>query len=657
MDLATVSLSDLKLPQLRTLCVQARKDGHLEPTVKCNGTRAHLLALLTEAQDNLTHQEDELSDDEEYDSSSHGVHDVTNMEEDILPSTRYDGILSSIPHEILTIIATYIIDYGKVLALLAAYPANTDLVRALYSPYSPFWSNRLGALTGKGALVTMDGITTSTDAPWTPRDQHHAILPRGGFLTSSVRYVEKMASHTLDPVPTKRRVRQAIDISNSRVNVRYSAAITLIALGDDDVLRYMDMNINPMYDYRVSDDVRYLNVLSAVENGVWEQPYFYPAPSGTNDGTVPLPIAPRIARMVRVGYSIIALDVEGRLWLFYRRSEDVHAILGTYIAFVELTLPPEVVEEEGVTIVRHIVSVPVYTAIQKEITDRMAMRCNSALVVTVASGRDYIVDIAGADKLISPHKDRQVSFYSVPDDTYRMLGMWGPDPLIDQRDVASGDVYDYPLVPQMLLYHEKTTSGTVHPARHASTPSHGVLDDRSTTTALINIEPRQPALQEEVVAMVDDILAENAMQDGASARDIQRLAILPKWSLGNVGSTFWSYIVANKTIAWHTREESPYGPYVKSAEGLLRLYLLERNGMVWYMKPVNGANVAQDGLVSLASSLIPVDPVYYPSRTMKWYGGDPDTVHSDDRIIFTDISALSWLDDRMPEGDWVGISV
>lgn len=484
-DLIAIDLATLKHAQLRTLCVQSRNAGHLAPHVKCNVNTSTLIARLKVVQVNLRQTMEPLE---------HTTSPLDHSNQDMSTSSSNASILSSLPHDVVIIIASHMISHSSVLALVAANPGNIDLVRALYNPRSSFWTNRLGNLTGKGPLTGPDGVTVAADAPWTPRDQHNALLPRGGFFISSLRRYEKYPD--LVPTPTNIRVRQAFDMSPIKPgNTGPMMHLSILTLGEDGVLRYPNTQEDNMLPMEIEGRMFYMQ--ETLENAKgWVTPLFIADDGSLSGGE--LDVAPTITLLAHVGYSVAALDTDGRVWIWYRKpyqkSEKIPA-------FSELVFPRTIPSDERV---RHITPIPRYMSIYYEsVTDYVWY--DQALVITLESGRDYIVDIFAPTDDTYLASARSVPFYIVPDAVYKMLNTWVPDPEIDPTLLEDEpDDYVYPLAPQVVMFRNYSLNNDISPhdrysrSDHGPSPLYGLMMNVGDMM-LTNKTPREPTTSDDIM--------------------------------------------------------------------------------------------------------------------------------------------------------------
>lgn len=620
-ELIDIDLATLKHAQLRTLCIQARDAGHLASHVNCNVNTSTIIARLRLVQDNLRQAKVESSEHTSLASSHRDV--PTN------PDDSHTSILSSLPYDVITLIASHMVSYSSVLAVLAANPRNTDLVRGLYRPRSPFWTKRLGNLTGKGPLTGPDGVTIATAAPWTPRDQHNALLPRGGFLINSLRRYKQNPDLVL--APTNIRVRQAFNMSPSRSNVTGTfMTVIVLALGEDGVLRY----VIALEDIRYASDVgsRIEHARDILERGQWI-PSRFVADNGSRMGEV-LTIAPRINLIVRVGHDVVALDADGRLWVWHGQWLTTRDEIPS---FVELVLPSSIVGREDR--VRHIATAPAYLAIQGDLTEYEYTWHDTMLIITMEDGRDYIIDlgIMVLDSVLAV--TRRTLIHPVPGVAYVALNIWVPSPPIDHDLREDGADYNHPLAPQMLTANAYHIDGSdIHYSYSTSdvAPIRGLLVDPYGTMIT---GTKGPA----TTAQASDMVAASGYKENA----LHRLAILPKWTLGSVGSPYWLH----KMATWFPGEVSHIG---YATDGDDNLYLLERDGTVLYINGNKEANRdPDDGLLGFHQLPdMSVDPTW-----AEWYGSNVDTSTNEDMVIFTAIGGLSGGTAAFWEGDWLGVGV
>lgn len=380
------TLGTLKLPALRSLCVQARNEGRLAAKTKCNGSRDTLIALLggvsTQPPDPTTQPS---------------------------PTSQVDHIASDSPHSPLYIPDDILYNlamhtpYTTMLTLLAARPTNNILLRALYDPSSVFWHHRLGVFSGRGCLVDKETGLVAKEALWTYKVQHDAVVPREGNLILTGLPAQVDPSDTPNEgIYTDKRIRGVVCNSMTsgwgrppkRIRLRNGETmITLhyIIVTEEGRLQYLEHDMD--VDIGWEDAMRTI----VANESEWHDLSFQSA-----NGEI-LPIAPRIKVMVECNVHIVCLDYEGRIWLI-SNAYTIHSseYRGAAQA-VELQLPPLLAEEGPV------LSIVQTTWFSDEsgasIVEENDRCLTHALVLTLAGNiREYILFL---DQMKEAHDTRQ----------------------------------------------------------------------------------------------------------------------------------------------------------------------------------------------------------------------------------------------------------
>lgn len=250
------ALEDLKLPALRSLCVQARNEGRLAAKTKCVGSRAKLLTILSQASRDSTPSK-VITSTRNRDTTP----TISQPSSPIsLSQPATTNITIDLPFDLINILCCYV-DMHQLYSILAANPQNADLVRGLYHPNSYFWAQRVGAQTGHSCLVDRENgsslvqITAETGG-WSFKDQHDAIVPRAGYavvsthtLVNSRKYRSKaIHDRTNASVMTNLRVKALYSTSRDRdiyTETEEPRNVRLIALWEDGSVRELVKTVNP----------------------------------------------------------------------------------------------------------------------------------------------------------------------------------------------------------------------------------------------------------------------------------------------------------------------------------------------------------------------------------------------------------------------------
>lgn len=331
------SLDSLKISQLRARCVDLRREGQLPAETKCNGSRSVLLSILGNATsgDIISSSDPQaILDDPVGDPTIDPITDPRAIHDSSIDHTIDDFTypLTDIPADVLCVVATYL-DYGKMLALLAAYPRNERLVKGLYNHNSLFWSDRIRAQTGRPPLL-VEGNALRPDpsaGPWMFKMQHDALVPRPGFV------VMKEENDREPLIATRIRARHVIHHNDQPFAMEgtKTSLSTHVLLGEDGILRFTNRE--------TSKDTTKIDV----RRGLWKARFAIPdhkkVESPQDDEYIdPPPYIKQIVSIDRAHHTIVCLDYTGRLWMAPLGK-------GTTIedlTLVELSLPVDMPEED-----------------------------------------------------------------------------------------------------------------------------------------------------------------------------------------------------------------------------------------------------------------------------------------------------------------------
>lgn len=713
-DYSSIDLGQLKLPQLKSLCVQARKDGRLAKDTKCTGTKVALTELLesiagkqqastdkatapsTQGQKGKTKVANKdtkhttASSGGRPKSTSKGAVKTTPVKSSMtIPADDGERIVRPVPlriplpypssrspspspraitkeaevqvapidrkhkrrhsptdpmEAVLTSIATYL-SYDKMLALLAARPDNTTLVRGLYDPNSSFWRRRVGAITGKRSLVlrtpeeTKGDVEASVrptsakkDTRWSPRLQHHTLVPRGGNIVMGC----KGQVYSTDIT----NVRQAIILDPRPAPLydpqRGKGETQLVVLDNEGKVYVTDLPIS-------SDAGK----CSGYEDGPLhtikmqriDRPFFRRYMEG-----VPI-FDHKIRTMVALDHIIVYLDYEGKLWI---STKNVGSMLS--LSIVELPLP-RIMEDDGqVRFIRKVSARPVVEGGPPDLgVGEPMVHYKSLLLITMSSrGTDYLVDFttSGAGKSIVVYP----SIISIPEEAYVVtsaacLSLLGeevkvPKPLprrrlrlkkddevsgvVEGKAATSNDTAGKRYAPSGVTKSIGSAlplrdGGTIYPTAPVLLVGTSYIPTRSERAIFYHREddygyavsiarPIMCAQPADVVTdyaglaptskSIEVAAAVMVANSRTAAYEPAYVTLLPHWTMGDLGSEYWSRRVARGEVALPVGVSTP--PVNSLSLDDSHLLLVEEDGklvVVGDKKQVGGLIKGNEGLL------------------------------------------------------------